>query len=114
MRRNKQESHHRLGDWQAKCRQSLVAGMHFGLHIISRFSCSTSLRLSVKSLPANLKMDGSDPTSTVMNKLCLRNNSAIVNTTVVLFLLLAMLAEHRNSPRAGILRASGATILLGN
>ena len=49
-----------------------------------------------------------------MNKLCLRNNSAIVNTTVVLFLLLAMLAEHRNSPRAGILRASGATILLGN
>ena len=77
MRRNKQESHHRLGDWQAKCRQSLVVGMHFGLHIISRFSCSTSLRLSVKSLPANLIMDGSDPT---------------------------------NSPRAGILRASGATI----
>ena len=55
-------------------------------------------------------MDGSDTTSTVRNKLCLRNNSAIVNTTVVLFLLLAMLAEHRNSPRAGILHALGATI----
>ena len=59
-------------------------------------------------------MDGSDPTSTVMNKLCLRNNSAIVNTTVVLFLLLAMLAEYRNSPLAGMLHARGLRFSFGN
>ena len=42
---------------------------YFGLHTIIRFSCSTSLRLNVKSLPANLKMDGSDSTGTVGGKL---------------------------------------------